>query len=283
METTLRTPDGTALVGYGWSAPGAPSGSILLVHGLGEHARRYDHVAAALAAIGLDVFAYDQRGFGRSDGPRGTLPSRNALLDDVAVVFGDLVEKRRAAGDATVPFVLGHSMGGCIVARAVTGGWIAPRGMVLSSPALLPRISPLDRLAAAAGSRLCPNLRLPSRLPMHLVSHDPAVVSAIPGDADMHDRVTPRLVAFLLDAGQAALRDAAGCTVPTLVLAAGDDHFCDVQGSRAFHAALPPGVGTLHVYGGLYHEIFNETAADRAEVLSDLTRWITGQVRLTSG
>jgi alpha-beta hydrolase superfamily lysophospholipase len=275
MESTLAARDGTPLVQSRWpSTTVASAGSLLLVHGLGEHPRRYTHVATALAAAGLDVHAYDQRGFGRSGGARGTLPHRDSLLDDLALVFERLVAERRAAGDAHPPYVLGHSMGGCLVARAVTGGWVAPRGMILSSPALLPRVSVLDRVAARAGSRLCPNLRVPSRLPMHLVSHDPAVLAAIPADTEMHDRVTPRLIAFLLDAGQAAIRDAARCRVPTLIVAAGDDHFCHVDGSRAFHAALPPDVGTLHVYERLYHEIFNECAEDRARVLADVTRWL---------
>lgn len=272
-ETPVPAADGTPLVQRSWPAEGG-AGSLLLVHGVGEHARRYDHVAAALNQLGLEVRSYDQRGFGRSGGPRGTLPHAEALVDDAALVFERLAASRRERGDEHPPFVLGHSMGGCVVARAVTGGRIAPRGMVLSSPALLPRVSPLEQWAAAVGSRLVPNLRLPHGLPMHLVSHDAAVVAAIRADAEMHDRVTPRIVAFMLAAGQAAIRDAARCRVPTLLLVAGDDHFVDPEGARRFHARLPAGVGTLREYPGLYHELFNERPADRAAVLADLTGWL---------
>jgi alpha-beta hydrolase superfamily lysophospholipase len=276
LETSVRAADGTRLVQRAWCpAAGVPdAGAVLLVHGLGEHARRYDHVAAALGALGLEVRSYDQRGFGRSDGARATLPHRDALVEDAALLYARLAEERRRRGDDRPPFILGHSMGGCIVARAVTGGWVEPRGMILSSPALLPRISRVEQWAARVGERFTPDLRLPNRLPMHRVSHDPDVVRAVGEDAEMHDRVTPRLVAFMLTAGSAAIEDAARCTVPTLLLAAGRDAFVDPAGAVRFHERLPAGVGTLRVYDGLYHEIFNERPADRAAVLADLAEWL---------
>jgi len=275
-EIEIALPDGTRVVTRVWPAePTAPdAGSLLLVHGLGEHARRYDHVAAAITALGIEVRGYDQRGFGRSSGARATLPHPDVLLDDATWMFERLAADAQARGDARAPFILGHSMGGGLVARAVTGGWIAPRGMLLSSPALRPRVSTVQRWAAAFGSRFVPNLRVPNGLPMRLVSHDPAVFDAIVADADCHDRVTPRLVAFMLAAGRAAIADAPRCRVPTLLQVAGDDHFVDPAGAARFWERLPAGVGTLKVYDGLYHEIFNEREPDRSRVLADLTAWI---------
>ncbi|MGZ8377018.1 MAG: alpha/beta fold hydrolase [Gemmatirosa sp.] len=276
VDATVPAADGTRLVQRTWpAAAGVPAaGALLLVHGLGEHARRYDHVARAIAALGIEVRSYDQRGFGRSHGPRATLPHADALLDDAALLFTRLADERRARGDDRPPLILGHSMGGCVVARAVTGGWIRPRGMVLSSPALIPRVSRLDGLAARLGNRFTPNLRVPNRLPMGHVSHDPDVVAAIAADAEMHDRVTPRLVTFMLTAGRRAIEDAARCEVPTLLQIAGSDRFVDPEGAVRFHARLPAGVGTLRRYDALYHEIYNERPADRATVLDDLVAWL---------
>jgi alpha-beta hydrolase superfamily lysophospholipase len=272
-------------------------------------------VARAATALGLEVRGYDQRGFGRSAGARGTVPHPEALVDDAAELFARYADERRAAGDAAPPFVLGHSMGGCVVARAVTSGRLRPRGVVLSSPALAPRMRAADRWAAAAGERLFPNLRVPHRLPMHRLSHDEAVAAAVAADADAHDRITPRLAGFMRRAGAAAIAeaarrrgprtrrppppaagitprlaafmrragaaasaDAARCTVPTLLLVAGDDAFVDPDGARRFHAALPAGVGTLRVYDALYHEVFNERAEDRAAVLADLAAWLRARL-----
>jgi alpha-beta hydrolase superfamily lysophospholipase len=146
--------------------------------------------------------------------------------------------------------------------------------MLLSSPALRPRVSPVERWAARVGERLLPDLRLPSGLPMHRVSHDPDVVRAVATDPEMHDRVTPRLVRFMLTAGAAAIADAARCEVPTLLQVAGYDLFVDPAAAAEFHSRLPAGVGTMRVYDGLYHEVYNERPADRAAVLADLTAWL---------
>ena len=103
MYTHVLTPftarDGENLALYHWKAeesgiqPGYPvapaRGVILIVHGLGEHAGRYDHVANFLCNWGFEVRAYDQRGHGESAGLPGTLPSSNALLDDLAEVLDD--------------------------------------------------------------------------------------------------------------------------------------------------------------------------------------------------
>ena len=70
---TITTADGLALHLHTWPLPATPTrGSVLIVHGLGEHGGRYAHVAAHLTQAGWAVLGYDQRGHGRSGGPRGS-------------------------------------------------------------------------------------------------------------------------------------------------------------------------------------------------------------------
>lgn len=285
IELEVTADDGTRLLQRTWPASEAvpPAGALLLVHGLGEHAGRYDHVAAVLTALGVEVRGWDQRGFGRSGGARASLPRPEALVEDAALMFRRLAEERRARGDGAPPFVLGHSMGGCVVARLVTAGLVAPRGMVLSSPALLPRMGMVERCAAEIGARVAPNVRVPHGLPLHRLSHDAGVEAAVRADGDCHDRITPRLAAFMRHAGAAAIADAGRCRVPTLLLVAGDDAFVDPEGARRFHARLPAGVGTLRIHDGLWHELFNERAADRAEVLAELAAWMRARLDVAVG
>jgi alpha-beta hydrolase superfamily lysophospholipase len=260
----VQAADGTELHVRNWPAA-APRGRALLVHGLGEHCGRYEHVATALNAIGLDVTAYDQRGHGRSGGTRGALPHADALLDDLRAVHGSL------DGPA---FLVGHSLGGLVAARAVTGGWVEPRALVVSSPVLAVELSPPQRVLAAVGRRLMPDRPMPNRLPVDKLSHDPAVVADYQADPLVHDRISARLFDFIVDAGEATRAAAPGLRIPTLGLVAGDDAFLDAEGTRGFFAALPEGVGTLHWYDGLWHEVLNEREPDRSRVLGDLTAWL---------
>ncbi len=277
---SVRVMDGTLVLQRTWTLRRgvARRGSVLLVHGLGEHSGRYDHVARRLNELGLVVRGFDQRGFGGSGGAKGTIPSRTSLLADAAQMFDRLRSDSEREGDATTPFLVGHSMGGCVVARAVTGWWIVPRGMVLSSPALIPRLEWWERLAARAGSRLAPHVRLPHGLPLDRLSRDPAVLDALLTDPLAHDRVTPRLVDFMVDAGRKAIHDAPACRVPTLLLVSGSDELVSPEGAVEFYQRLPGGVGTLRVYPELFHEVFNELPEDRAIVLDDLAAWLESQL-----
>ena len=74
-------------------------GVVLLVHGLGEHAGRYEGLASQLNGWGFAVRGYDQYGHGESGGPRGGLPSDARLLDDLA----DILDSTRARLPATTP------------------------------------------------------------------------------------------------------------------------------------------------------------------------------------
>ena len=268
---TLAMKDGTPLHLEDWVLPAqaACRGSALIVHGLGEHIGRYAHVVSALLATGIEVRGYDQRGFGRSPGGRGVIPGPDALLDDARIVFDDW---HRDRGDA--PFLIGHSMGGAVAARAVTGGWIAPRGLVLSSPAIAGRLSSLQKFALGVGRRLSPDRPVPSGLKSQYVSRDAAVVDDYRRDALNHGLITPRLAQFIVDAGTQALAGAGRVHVPTLVMIGSGDRLVDVASARLFHDRLPAALRTLHVYDGFYHELFNEPAADRARALSDLVRWL---------
>jgi alpha-beta hydrolase superfamily lysophospholipase len=283
---TLVTPDGCTLQGR-IDGPSAESGAqaralVLIVHGLGEHAGRYDHVTRHLVRQRLAVARYDQRGHGRSGGARGALASTDSLLADLGLVIAHL---RQAGVGGGLPLVLlGHSMGGLVAACHAAEGltarpamwWKAVDALVLSSPALDVGMNALQRaLVGLLGPRL-PNLALGNGLNPAWVSRDPAVVKAYRDDPLVHNRITPRLARFFLDAGAQVRAVAPHWRVPTLLLAAGADRCVRPQGSAAFAAAAPPGLVTSQVYPGLFHEIFNEP--ERGQVLADLDDWLDQQL-----
>jgi len=244
-------------------------GVVLLVHGLGEHAGRYDHLAVQLNDWGFAVRGYDQYGHGESGGPRGGLPTDSRLLDDLA----DIVDSTRSRmGPHTPLILLGHSMGGLVAARFVALGLRPVQALVLSSPALDPGLNAIQKLLLAVLPKIAPNLRIGNGLDASLISHDPAVVAAYQADKLVHDRVSARLARFIADGGPATLAQAASWSVPTLLLYAGADRLVNPAGSRAFAAAAPQTVLSAHCFEALYHEIFNEL--DAAPVFAELKKWL---------
>ena len=117
--------DGHPLRVYQWEHDDAPAtrGTIVIAHGMGEHAARYAWVAEHLCAAGYVVFANDQRGHGHtaSDpdelgdmGPDGW----NRAVQDLRELI-DWSGARRP-GEAAPRVLLGHSMGSLLARQYLT-------------------------------------------------------------------------------------------------------------------------------------------------------------------
>ena len=273
-ESTLSTfvaSDGDNIVIQDWPLDSRVKlrGVVILVHGLGEHAGRYEHVALQLNAWGFAVRGYDQCGHGESGGLRGSLPTDTRLLDDLS----DIVDSTRAHMPKNTPLiVLGHSMGGLVAARFVALAMRSVEGLVLSSPAIDPGLNSMQKLLLALLPKILPDLRVGNGVKPQYLSHDPSVVAAYRADRHVHDRISGRLGRFIATAGPEVLAKAPSWTVPTLLLYAGDDRLLNPDGSRRFAAAAPASRVRAICFESLYHEIFNEL--DSQPVFAALKQWL---------
>ncbi|MCU4184510.1 lysophospholipase [Acidiferrimicrobium sp. IK] len=241
-----------------WPVPD-PVATVVVSHGFAEHSGRYHHVAAALGAVGLDVWAADHRGHGRSEGERADIESLAAAVDDLDV-FVDLV--REARPDLPV-FLVGHSMGGLIAAAYAEDHQDRLAGLGLSGPLLF---APPELLALADAPEI-PDLGLADA-----VSSDPAVVADYKADPLNYLGPPPR--GFLRAAGELieVRRRLSELTVPILVMQGSADLLVSPQALRDVVAAVSSEDLTARLWPGLWHEIFNEPT--RAEVLAVLRDWI---------
>jgi len=273
-ESTLSTftaSDGDNLAVQDWPLDtGVPlRGVVLIVHGLGEHAGRYDHVAQKLNAWGFAVRGYDQCGHGESSGLPGSLPTDTRLLDDLA----DIIDSTRARMEPGTPLILlGHSMGGLVTGRFVSLGMRKVDALIMSSPALNPGMNAFQKFLVAVLPKIAPNLRVGNGLNPSFISHDPDVVQAYTADPLVHDRISARLARFFATEGPATVAMAAQWTVPSLLMYAGADRLVNPQGSRDFAAAAPKDLVTTVCFDALYHEIFNES--DATPVFAAMQRWL---------
>lgn len=269
--STYTALDGDNIALQDWPLPPglALRGTVLLVHGLGEHAGRHDALAKRLNTWGFAVRGYDQYGHGESGGVRGTLPAPDRLLDDLC----DIVDSTRLRMAADTPLILlGHSLGGLVAARFVSLRRRTVEGLVLSSPALDPGLKLAQQLLLAVMSRLAPDFTVANGLSADYLSHDPAVVEAYRNDPLVHSRISGRLAKFIADAGPATVAAASGWAVPTLLLYAGVDRLVNPAGSRAFAAAAPAGMVTTQCFDAMYHELFRES--DPEPVFAALMQWL---------
>jgi len=265
QQTAVST-DGTRLATRHWPSPSqAPWASVLLVHGLGEHSGRYDHVGRRLAAAGLDVHALDLRGFGASGGRRAYVDRWSQFHDDVE---GQLREVRSASSGR--PIVLyGHSLGGLVSLGYVLTDRPKPDLLVVTSPALDATIPAIKRVAAGALSRVLPRLEIRNGFDGSVLSRDKAVGERYLADPLNHHGTTTRLAGEAL-AEQARVRAGLkNLAVPTLVLHGMDDGLVPPAASEPL-AGLPN--VTRKTYPGLRHELHNEPEWE--SVMDDVVAWL---------
>jgi len=283
IEGRVTRPDGTTLLTRHWALDtadaggawaGPPWASVLLVHGLGEHSGRYEHVGEQLARSGLDVSAYDHRGMGGSGGPRGDIDQWATLHDDLA---DRLHEVRSRAGGRPV-VLYGHSLGGLIVAGYLLTDRPAPDLAVLSAPALGSAVPGWKQSLVRVVSGVLPGLRISNPIDGSMLSRDPTVGERTVGD--------PRCVSSsTLRFGAAAFREQArvgplapgGFGLPTLVLHGDDDRLVPVSASAVLQGA--PGV-ERRTFPGLRHELHNEP--ESAEILDGVIGWLRLEVASAS-
>jgi alpha-beta hydrolase superfamily lysophospholipase len=297
---TLDTSDGVPVTVHRWEPAGAVRGVVNLVHGMAEHARRYDHVADALTTAGYAVYAEDHRGHGEtaaSPEDLGFLAEERGwarVLDDLHRVTG---RARRDHPDVPV-FLLGHSMGSFLAQQYLftfpgeldgvilsgSNGPIGPLGAAAAAVARVEqrRLGPrgrsavLDKLVFGAYNKPFE----PARTGFDWLSRDPTEVDAYVADERCGFVATTRMYADLFAGlrviGQVErVRAGAPRDLPILIFAGSEDPVGGASGTAALvaHYERAGLTAVAHrVYDGGRHEMFNET--DRDEVIADVVRWL---------
>ncbi len=267
-EHSWSTFDGIRVYAQWWAPDGPPRAAIALVHGLGEHSGRYPRLVELLPAAGFAVSAFDERGHGKTGGPRVHAPSYEALMKDI----DRHVEKTRELFPGMPLFIYGHSHGGAQVLYYVLDRKPAVAGTVASSPATGSGVpQPAFKVVVARLlSRVAPTMKIPLGSPMEGISSDAAWVEASRADALMQEGLSVRLGSEMLKAGQWILSHGSFPT-PLLIMQGTDDLHVSPALNVEFAKRLPGDV-TLKVWEGMRHELHNEVIKD--EVIAFALRWL---------
>lgn len=272
-EHWTQSQDGTRLFYRRWPVE-TPKAAVAIVHGYAEHSGRYDHVAAMLNALDLDVFALDVRGHGRSGGVRGHAGDYAEYRDDVVALLKDIREQ--SAADRIL--MLGHSNGGLITLHYALQPDPDVFAIVVTAPFLGTAMkvpgwkSALGRVMA----KIYPALSMPSGLPTDGLSHDKAVVKAYEDDPLVFSTATAGWFVAAVAAQDRVKSEAARITLPCLMMQGTADPLVDASLARPLFDSLGSTDKRYVDYEGMYHEIMNET--EKEKVLSEIRDWIAGRL-----
>ena len=240
---------------------------MLLVHGIGEHSGRYEHVGAAFAAAGIDVLAFDQRGFGDSAGERAYVDSFDDYLADIEPLLDD-----RRSHELPV-ILMGHSLGGLVAASYLVSERPQPDLAVLSSPALSANMPAWQRVLAPIIGTIAPKFRLEADFDGSVLTRDEAVGAVYENDPLRVKASSARLGREILRAMSSTSASLDQLRVPTYVLHGDADELVPPS------ASAPLGKldnVTRRVWDNLRHECLNEP--ERDEVIAEIVTWLDAQL-----
>jgi alpha-beta hydrolase superfamily lysophospholipase len=246
-----------------WSAED-PRVIVLLAHGYGEHAGRYEHVAQALVdELGAAVYAPDHRGHGKTDGATGLVEDGEAITGDLH----DVADEARAEHPGLPVVLIGHSMGGLIATRFAQRYGDELTALVLSSPA----IGDYPAFQGLLAMDPIPDVPIDPAV----LSRDPAVGEAYAADDLVyHGPFQRQTLEQLLAAIARVNEDPAFGDLPTLWIHGSDDMLLPLEQTRPGIDHVRGSAFQEKIYEGGRHENFNET--NRDEVIGDVVAFLRG-------
>ncbi len=245
-----------------------PKTNLVLVHGYAEHSARYQHFYEAANLLGINVYSFDLRGHGKSDGLMGYVPNLDDLVMDIERVMDHFQLKNKA-------FLMGHSLGGLIVSRyCLTQNQNNFKGLITSAAALEidKDLSPILQMLAPILGKILPKLKT-EKLDTTYLTRSKEIKEAYFADPLVYNEGTrARTGAEMLQGIKKTVPLFSKLTIPLLAMHGSSDGLTMPDGTIRFHKEARSTDKTLKIYDGLYHELVNEP--EKTKVINDILTWI---------
>jgi acylglycerol lipase len=297
-ESSFSPDDSTSLYTKTWTPPlGTDTKArLVFVHGFSDHCNAYYNFFPALAARGIAVYGFDQRGWGRSASVKSQLgdsgPTTTVLADIKA--FLNHVD---SAKETSPLFLMGHSMGGAQVLilsllQSQQQAFPLLSGVLLESPfiAFHPSSRPYKLTIAVAkiASMVLPKLQIVNKLAPAYVCRDPQVCQEWEADPLCHSTGTFEGLAGMLRRAADLTSVANGktmgdlstrpffnsATLPIWIGHGTDDKITSCEMSQRLFDRLDVQDKTIKLYNGAYHKLHAEPDGVAEEFANDVAGWI---------
>lgn len=272
LEGTFFSFDGLEIFYQLWQSVGAHS-NIVLTHGLSEHSDCYNELAAELVKEGFNVFAWDLRGHGRSEGKRGFVNQFSDYIYDLEHFINHL--KAKDFNEVKNFSLLGHSLGGLITLKfLIDKGPMGADLAIVSSPALgiKMEVSGFKRKSADILAAIAPKVTLRNDINYHNLHTNAERIKVYENDPLRHDKISPRLYLGMLDAMKHVQSKCHEIFLPILFQLAGKDKVVDSEKAEAIFSHIGSKHKKMYIYPDSLHEIYNDH--ERVRVIDDLKQFL---------
>ncbi|KAI9155265.1 putative monoglyceride lipase [Paramyrothecium foliicola] len=285
METTTVEGtfdcEGVSLYTKTWNPAGPVKAKLIFVHGYSDHVNLYSNFFPLVAARGIQVLGFDQRGWGRSV----TKPAERGLCGPTSQVIADIAAFIKTHLPSDVPvFVMGHSMGGGEVLTLAGDpaykelvkqirGWILECPFIGFTPSEEPSFVKvfLGRLVG----HLLPKRQMVNELDPAVVTRDPEMAKRIHEDPLCHNTGTLEGLASMLD--RTALLTSVAIKMDKHVQGmffahATDDKVCSYDKAMNWAKQQSMEDLTIKSYQDAYHMLHADPCKE--EFANDIAEWM---------
>ena len=273
-DSAFVAADGAVLPLRAWLPEGEPKAVVVALHGFNDYRAFFDIPGPRLAAVGIAVYAYDQRGFGGAPDPGGWFGER-AMQDDLFTALRLLAAKY----PGKKLFVLGESMGAAVAMTALSRPDANPpplAGAILVAPAIWSRDTmPWYQSAALwVGAHTVPWVTLTGRGLEIQATDNIEVLRKMSLDPLVIKETRIGTIKGLCDLMDDAMHAAPNLTTPSLVLIADKDQVVPPAASKVMAMTLRSSA-ELKSYPLAYHMMLRDLNGDIPT--SDIVAWIEGR------
>lgn len=231
--------------------------AVVLFHRGHEHSGRMQDVVEQLNLPDVELFAWDARGHGKSDGERGYAKDFGVLVKDVDCFIQHICQTQGIAIEEMA--VVAQSVGAVVASTWVHDYAPKIRCLVLASPALRVRLYvPLAIPSLRLLLKLKPIAFIKSYVKGKLLTHNTAKAESYNQDPLVSPRIAVNILVGLYDASTRLLNDAAAIKTPVQFLISGADWVVEQQPQHACFEAWGAEIKEKHVFPTFYHDTLNE-------------------------
>ncbi|KAF8911546.1 Alpha/Beta hydrolase protein [Gymnopilus junonius] len=299
-EHWLTGPNSTQFYARTYTPPNSPKAAVVFVHGFAEHVGRYTHFHPLLAARGIAVLAFDQRGFGLTSQDKTGKKSKHSSYGKTSwkEQMEDInwaISHARKTFEGVPLFLMGHSMGGGeVLGFAVQGEKGAYKqtldslkGVIATSPLIL-QTRPVPKLTRWVGTKVgnvLPSMLVSAAVKAKHLSHDAEFNNAYLKDPLIKQQGSLKNVSDMLSQGEVLLYNDHvhwPKKLPVLIIHGTEDKVTSHTASKDFHDKIPAEKKKISLYDGGYHELQNEPAGVKEKLAAEVAAFIEEHIYASS-
>lgn len=260
-------------------ADNAAPRAVVLFHRGHEHSGRLLNLVKELDIPDCTIFAWDQRGHGRSSGERGFAPHFLDLARDVDSFLHEI--SKRYGIELRNIIVAAHSLSAVFVTYWLKNYAPQIRGLVLITPAFkvklyvplaLPGLKLLQSICRYFGKK---TFYIKSYVKGRLLTHDQEEARAYDADPLITRQIAVNVLLELFETSSQLLNDAGAIITPLLLLSARSDWVVYNAPQRRFFNKVSSPYKVCRVFKDKYHSLFHEL--DRTDVIASMRGFIIDQ------